>query len=199
MDILLEGVQPRQAEWSSYIFAWQAVPYRNERKREGARSISWCFPVQDLLQLQMVLLARRGLTAGAPSFYMVGWMRDHGGELGWSRDALELLVQVYQPRYSLAVAQALEKGTRANDGHSTLLHTAVSGQVAGCNSHPHKGRILKGQVGQIPCTHKTGNGNLEHGKPDGEPPTPTHTNTLTPTDRPLCPVYPAALPLTLAG
>ena len=72
-----------------------------------------------------------------------GWLEgDHGGELGWSWDAPEL-VQVYQPRYNPAVAQALEKGTRANNGHCTFLYTVESGEVAGCSSHPHKGSILE--------------------------------------------------------
>ena len=73
---------------------------------------------------------------------MVGWRGDHGGELGWSWDALEL-VQVYKPRYNPAVAQAWEKGTRANNGHCTFLYTVESGEVAGCSSHPHKGSILE--------------------------------------------------------
>ena len=94
---------------------------------------------------------------------MVGWRGDHGGELGWSWGALEL-VQVYQPRYNPAVAQALKKGTRANNGHCTFLYTVESGEVAGCSSHPHKGSILKDR------SHKAGHGNLTHGKPDGEHP-----------------------------
>ena len=74
-----------------------------------------------------------------------GWLEPRGiMAVSWGGPGITLeLVQVYQPRYNPAVVQALEKGTRANNGHCTFLHKVESGEVAGCSSHPHKGSMLK--------------------------------------------------------